>query len=114
MTVRAAGATAPRPVSEAAFQQAVIDLARALGWRVYHTHDSRHSAAGYPDLTLVRGGRLVFAELKAQAGRLSDVQRCWLQELEIAGAQAFVWRPSDWRVIEEVLGRGTLPVRPEF
>jgi hypothetical protein len=34
--------------SEKGFLQAVIDLATLLGWRVYHTHDSRHSQEGWP------------------------------------------------------------------
>ena len=40
--------------SERAFQTAVLELAQVTGWRSYHPHDSRRSAAGYPDLTLVR------------------------------------------------------------
>ncbi|MEW6583441.1 MAG: VRR-NUC domain-containing protein, partial [Actinomycetota bacterium] len=55
-------------LSEAAFQDQVVDLARLRGWLVYHTFDSRHSAAGFPDLILARGDRLVAAELKTQRG----------------------------------------------
>ena len=47
---------------------AVIDLARLRRWLCYHTHDSRHSAAGFPDLLLVRGRRLMAAELKTARG----------------------------------------------
>ena len=87
--------------SEAELQGAVIDLAERLRWLVYHTHDSRHSAKGFPDLCLARGERLVFAELKTENGKLSDAQREWLQALEIAGAECFVWRPSQF---DEILG----------
>ena len=38
-------------VPEKAFQQAVLDYARLMGWMVYHSHDSRHSAAGFPPET---------------------------------------------------------------
>ena len=52
------------PISEAELQTAIIDCAVALGWLVYHTHDSRHSPEGFPDLILVREPRLIIAELK--------------------------------------------------
>jgi len=51
---------------------------------------------GYPDLTLCRDGRLIFAELKAERGRLSDEQARWLQDLAATRAEVVVWRPSDW------------------
>lgn len=84
-------------------------LALALGYRGYHTHRSEHSPAGFPDLVLVRGGRLVFAELKTERGRLTAEQEAWIEDLsevELAArdldpddphplVEAVVWRPSD-------------------
>jgi hypothetical protein len=93
--------------TEAQFQTAVIEFARLSGWRVYHTHDSRHSEPGFPDLTMVRNGCLIFAELKADKGRLSPAQREWLADLEtVAGwpaVEVYTWRPSQWSEIEEAL-----------
>lgn len=83
-------------MTEKELQQAVVDLARLLGWRVYHTYDSRRSTAGFPDLTLVRGSRLVFVELKAEKGRASIAQLTWLRDLSAAGADTYLWRPADW------------------
>ena len=67
--------TAELHISEADFQQAVIELARICGWKVAHFHDSRRQvgdkfvgdadAKGWPDLVLVRGERLLIRELKA-------------------------------------------------
>ncbi len=91
--------------TEEQFQQAVIDLAKALGWLTYHPHDSRRSTAGYPDLTLVRGERLIFAELKSTTGHLSPAQRVWLAALADAGQTVRVWRTEDWREIETELRR---------
>jgi hypothetical protein len=37
---------------------------RARGWLTYHTHDSRRSAAGFPDLVFLRDGVMIVAECK--------------------------------------------------
>jgi hypothetical protein len=83
-------------VTEAELQAAIVELAQLLGWRVYHTHDSRHSAAGFPDLVLVRGRRLVFAELKTGRRRVTEEQARWLAALGEAGVETHVWREDDW------------------
>lgn len=99
-------------VSEAAFQATVIEYVRLLGYLVYHTHDSRHSEAGFPDLMIagpVRAegrGRCIFAELKSERGQLSEAQRTWLAVLrDCPGAEVYLWKPSSWSEIEEVLKR---------
>src|SRR5690349_1877599 len=89
--------------SEKAFQTMVLDLARLLGWRSYHTFDSRRSAPGFPDLVLVRRERLVFAELKRETGAASAAQREWLEALDRTPAEAYLWRPADLPEITEVL-----------
>lgn len=84
-------------ISEADHQRAVVHLARVCGWRLYHTRDSRRSNPGFPDLTLVRRERLIFAELKAEKGKLSKDQDDWLAALDaIPAAEVYVWRPSDF------------------
>jgi hypothetical protein len=95
--------------SEASFQKQVLALAKLKGWRDYHTHDSRRSAAGFPDLVLVRGERLIFAELKRDGGKPRPEQMEWLTALGGVGGivcghvQTFVWRPADWNRIVELL-----------
>lgn len=92
--------------TEKAFERAVVEYAELNGWLVYHTQDSRRSNSGFPDLTLVRGDRLVFAELKADRGRLSDAQVDWVHALDLVEhVQAGVFRPSMWSEIEKVLAR---------
>lgn len=83
---------------EREWQAQVVDAARLLGWRVYHTHDSRRSEPGWPDLALVRD-RLVMAELKTDTGRVSQAQSDWLAALRDAGVETYLWRPSDWDAV---------------
>jgi hypothetical protein len=84
---------------------AVREAASLTGWLTYHTFDSRRSASGFPDLILCRGARLVAAELKGPTGRVTREQAMWLDALDAAGVECFVWRPSDWPEIEAVLAR---------
>lgn len=96
----------PFTATEQEFQSSVLAYAHLMGWKTYHTFDSRRSAHGFPDLTLVRQGRLVFAELKSEWGRVTVPQSAWLDDLgAVPGVEAFLWRPSDWDVIGRVLAR---------
>jgi hypothetical protein len=89
-------------VDEKDFQAAVMKLAKRLGWRCYHTRDSRKSTAGFPDLVLVRD-KVMFAELKAEDGKPTADQSNWLEAIQLAGSFAYLWRPSDWADIERLL-----------
>lgn len=93
--------TAPT-LSERDWQGQVLDLAKLQGWAWYHTHDSRRSPAGFPDLVLCRD-RLILAELKTDSGRLTRDQRQWLARLADAGAEAYVWRPRDFEEVRSAL-----------
>ena len=95
--------------TEAQFLAAVIQYAELKGWMVYHTHDSRRSQPGFPDLTMVRYGMLVFAELKSERGRFTREQIIWIDALDqVSEHDTFVsvhcWRPKDWPAIERILG----------
>ena len=89
-------------MTEKQFQAQVVELAQTLGWLVYHTYDSRRSVPGFPDLVMVRNGVIHFAELKSEKGKLTPEQRLWLTELG-RGRVVYLWRPSDWDEIVEVL-----------
>jgi len=94
-------------VTEKDFMSAVLDFAKLTGWKSYHTHDSRRSEAGFPDLAMTRGGRVVFAEIKSDKGKVSPAQREWLTALaSCPGVEVKVWRPGDWDEIELTLRRG--------
>jgi len=113
MTARTARRPAPPEMSEAALLDAVRKLAMLTGWVPYHTHDSRRSEAGFPDLVLVnvRQRRLLFIELKSTRGRVRAQQGIWLGILAAVGAETAVWRPEHWRdgSIERALKGERLP-----
>lgn len=102
------------PLSEQGFQRAVIDLAHLRGWMVaaFRPCEARkgwrtpmQGDVGYPDLTMARRGRVVFAELKSEKGRLSPGQEAWRSAIRGVWTirEHHVWRPSDWDAILEVL-----------
>ena len=113
-------------ITEKDFQATVIDLARTYGWFVYHQVDmgfqdpttgkwkhSRRIGPGFPDLVLVhpKWGQLIFAELKAEKGKIKPHQQEWLDALPTARSKdkpghthmVAVWRPSDLDDIERIL-----------
>lgn len=95
-------------LTEAEFQDAVIDLARTLGWRVIHRPPSqvrpgrwvtnmRGDGVGFPDLELHHkawGTR--YWECKTSTGRTSPEQQIWLDFLQEIGFDARVIRPEHW------------------
>jgi hypothetical protein len=91
-------------VTEAQWQSQVVQLAKLYGWRVYHTHDSRRSEPGFPDLVLVRE-RVVYAELKTEKGKTSPHQKAWVQALTEAGQEVYLWRPADLEYVSRTLRR---------
>ena len=97
-------------MNEKDFQQQVISIARMYGWKVQHTRAVQMASgrwatpiqgeAGFPDLVLVKSnhdgrGGVIFAELKTDLGRVQDHQKAWIAALNGAGAECYVWRPTD-------------------
>lgn len=82
-------------MSEASLQARVIHAATQLGYLVYHTHDSRRSHKGWPDLVLAHPGwqKFLIRELKSEKGRITREQQAWLSALTTLGIDAGIWRP---------------------
>lgn len=125
------GTSRSSTMTERDLQRQVVQFARQCGWDlVFHAPSvvTMHER-GWPDLVLVRrkDRRLIFAELKAEKGKLSERQA---EVLDILGSvahdsgqgfisqyaasvsravsgtprvQVVVWRPSDWDRIVEAL-----------
>lgn len=86
---------------ETVFQQQIIDFAAAYGWtHVYHTHDSRKSRKGWPDLVLGREpGEVLFWEVKRGGGKHSpetEEQKEWIRFLQACGQEARFVYPKHW------------------
>jgi hypothetical protein len=105
-------------ISERRFMAQVVRLAELLGWRAWHDNATNaprackacaarlpvvRNAAGMLDLILMRRPRVVWAELKADRGKLTDEQLATLIELRASHQEAYVWKPSDWKTIERIL-----------
>ncbi len=99
------------PMTEAQLQSRIFEICRDLGLLCYHTHDSRRSQPGYPDLTIAGPGGQVFAELKNAKHQATPEQERWLTMLRRGGAEAYLWRPEHLRsgVIAETLARLARP-----
>ena len=101
-------------VSEKDWQRQVTDAAELYGWRWAHFRPAQRAnghwmtpvsgplGVGFPDLVLARE-RVIFAELKAEGAHLSPPQRAVRESLHRAGAEVYVWRPSDLPAVLEAL-----------
>lgn len=92
---------------EAEFQQQILSLARTLGWRCYHTWDSRHSEGGFPDIIAIRGPTLLALEIKeAGAKEPPPAQVAWIgafKQVRYVFAD-FVY-PKHWEGLADTLQR---------
>jgi len=88
-------------LAEAGLLDHIRALARRLGWCCYHTHDSRKSEPGFPDLVLTNGRRVLFLECKTSTGKVTEAQAQWLALLgHSTPLDARVVRPQDLGAIE--------------
>ena len=90
-------------ITEKQFRQQIINLCKVLGYDVYFTWRSIHSPSGYPDLSIVKPPRLIFAELKIGKAKLTPFQEKWIQYFKDCGVEAYVWRDYMWDEIVECL-----------
>jgi hypothetical protein len=104
-----------KEMSEKELLQSVIELAHLYGWLVFHQLPATNRAGkwasftqgdtGFSDLVLAKGGRVIFAELKSEAGTLSLAQLQWKETI---GKNWCLWKPADWLSgeIERILKEG--------
>lgn len=96
-------------ITEQQFLEQVIDLAHLRGFRVAHFRPGMNrrgqwqtavagDGAGFPDLVLAKKGVVIFAELKADGGKVTPEQQRWLDDVG-----GYVWRPADFDRIDAIL-----------
>lgn len=97
----------PPRITEKAWSAQFKNLFEMLGWKGYHTFNSMRSAPGFPDWTLynLSQKRVIFVELKAEDGTLSDRQRVWVDALKHCGQEVYVWKPSDFELAARILAK---------
>jgi hypothetical protein len=103
---------------EERFLAQVMAFAAMRGWKPWHDRATNaprrcrdcgsyqripRNDAGFPDLVLVRRPRVIVAELKAEGEKPTRLQRAWLDEFAACGIPSFVWHPSDFEAVKEVL-----------
>jgi hypothetical protein len=90
----------------------VIETAHIYGWKVAHFRSVpvkrgkrvvwetpvQADGAGFPDLCMVRGSKIIFAELKVGKNKASSEQEDWLIALDAVSedVDAYLWREKDW------------------
>jgi nicotinamidase-related amidase len=111
-------------MTEIEFEQALVELAHVFGWHVAAFRPAstskgwrtpvKYDGKGWPDLCLVHErGYIIFAELKAEKGKLSDEQTEWAEILASAAGQIsqvhyHLWKPSMANEIAKLLSFGAV------
>lgn len=102
-------------ITEAQWQSQITDLAHFLHYEASHTHNSRFSEPGLPDLILVSEAqqRVIWAELKIgnkpltkgrlspRSKRLLPGQEDWVRILKACRQEVYIWR-SGIDTLEEI------------
>lgn len=83
-----------KEIGRRGWQQEITDTFKAAGWGfIYHTYDSRHSPAGFPDTIIPGAARIIVIEAKVGNNKASVLQIEWLKEFAKSGALTFCLWP---------------------
>lgn len=93
-------------VKEDLLEQRILDLCALLHLRTMlinravvrgrYVTPYKGTGKGWPDLTVVGPGGMLFRELKQDGKYPTPEQRLWLAALAAAGGDAGVWKTADW------------------
>jgi hypothetical protein len=105
-------------MTEKEWQNQVLELAKLLGWKrahfrtvrvqrkngsVYYETPVQANGKGFPDLIMVRGNRLIAAELKRDGEKLEPDQEEWARVLRNTPVEVYAWCPSDFELVQQIL-----------
>jgi len=101
-------------IAEKDFSRQIDDLLGLFGWRWCHFRPARTEHGwrtalsghqGFPDYIAIRPPRLLIFELKSESGQPTLEQYEWLEALATSGQEVYLWRPSDFDEIAEILSQ---------
>jgi hypothetical protein len=108
------------PQSEDDWALTVYQYARLMGWLCHHGRPAQNRRGkwatpiqgdpGFFDWVFLRE-RTLFVELKREGEDLTPDQVRWYDRHQRAGNEVYVWRPSDWPLVQEALKRRPPKVR---
>jgi len=78
---------------ESKYQAKLIKKFKKLGYTVVKI--TVCNLNGFPDLMLLKNGRVEFIEVKGDGGRLSEIQKYRIEQLRSEGFNVGVMRPGD-------------------
>lgn len=93
-------------MKEKELQTAVIEMARAFGWKIAHFRTAVNKRGhyqtpvgadgkGFPDLCCVRD-RVVFIELKVGKNKLSPEQQAWADKINRSTGEYYLLTDKGW------------------
>lgn len=88
---------------EKQFEQKVKKFLKSKGAWILKTWGGGFQRSGIPDLLCCYNGNFMAIELKAENGKLSQLQKFELDKIQKAGGVAIVLRPSDFEEFKELL-----------
>lgn len=105
--------------SENSWLERVIAIAEENDWLVDHVFEQRSHAKrtskGFPDITAVRGKRIVYIELKSHKGKVTPDQIAWLDRLAAAHLEVYIARPCDRDGVSKLFAPyDGAPIIPEY
>lgn len=77
------------PIKEADVLKQVRQYLTLRNWYVYRNHQSLGSHKGLSDLTAIKGGRVIWVEIKRPGGKLSDWQKAFRDEIQVHGGEYY-------------------------
>jgi hypothetical protein len=99
--------------TEEIFTAKVLLMAKEYGWKTAHFRPAKTAKGwrtavqgqgkGFPDLILCRGKWQIAAELKVKKNKPSLEQLAWLEAFRMTGAATFIWYPSQFDEICDLL-----------
>jgi hypothetical protein len=110
-------------MTEAEFTDSILKWAKVYGWRRFHVRGNTRRLiqgdVGFPDLVLLKGDRLIFAELKVAKNKPTPEQAGWLSALSKLTTprltndevqyrteiEVHLWHPEQWSEILVALSK---------